>query len=81
MSMIFNVGQIVELVDNSGMVAELGATAVVTKSNYNYTDYYSLIEVVWKTNFGCQVNGAYFVHYFKPYFRNGEQLLFSFMNE
>jgi len=80
MSMIFNVGQVVELINNNRMVAELGATAVVTKSNYKCINY-DIIDVAWKTNFNNQMNGGYFAHYFKPRFRKKEQLLFSFMNE
>lgn len=73
----FKVGQTVELVANSGMVAELGATAIV-KRLYDYNNT-SLIKVVWKTGFGHQMNGGYESYRFKPFFRKNEQLLFEFM--
>ena len=60
------------------MVAPLGATAIVTKV---INDFYGseIIDVVWKTNFNNQMNGRYMLHHFKPTLREGQQLLFSFM--
>ena len=76
--MDFKVGQTVKLVDKSGMVAEIGATAEVIKTNF---DFYgsNLIDVVWKTNFGRQMNGGYSAYHFKPVLRKNQQLLFAFM--
>lgn len=75
--MKFKVGQTVEVVDNYGMVASVGATAIVIKANY---DFYgkTLVDVVWKTHFGRQMNGGYQSYHFKLKFVRGEQLLFSF---
>ncbi len=78
--MKFKVGQIVEVVNKCGMVASLGATAVVTKINYDWYDTV-FIDVVWKTNSNNQMNGGYMVHHFKPAIRKGQQLLFNFMGE
>ena len=71
--MKFKVGQIVEVVNNSGMRASLGATAVIE----DITDEFLI--VIWRTHFNFQMNGAYFPHHFKPALRKNQQLLFSFM--
>lgn len=78
--MEFKVGQKVELINNNGMAASLGATAVVTKIHF---DWYgcTLLDVVWKTNFNNQMNSGYESYHFKPMFREGQQLLFAFMGE
>jgi len=77
--MSFKVGQKVELVDNSSMTAQKGATAIVEKL---FTWYgVSLIKVTWKTDFGYQMNGGYESFRFKPLLRKNEQLLFSFMKD
>ena len=76
--MKFKVGQIVEVINKNGMVASLGATAVVIKGHF---DFYGsdLIDVVWKTNSNNQMDGGYSSYHFKPLIRKNQQLLFSFM--
>ena len=76
--MTFRIGQMVEVVNNDGLAAEMGATAVVTRANYSYGRS-ELIGVAWKTNFNGQMKGGYYIHYFRPMSRKGQQLLFSFM--
>ena len=76
--MEFKVGQTVEVINKSGMVASLGATAVVTKADHDFMGL-SLIDVVWKTNFNNQMNGGYRSYHFKSLIRKNQQLLFSFM--
>lgn len=71
--MKFRVGQIVELVDNHGMSAQLGADAIVEKM------WGEFLNVQWRTNYGCSSSGSYFLSRFKPKFKKNEQLLFSFM--
>lgn len=75
----FKVGQTVEVVDNCGMAAEIGATAVVTSVAYAFCDRI-VIDVVWKTNYNNQMNGTYSALHFKPTFRKHQQLLFAFMD-
>lgn len=74
----FVVGQVVEVVDNDGMVASLGATAVVAEANYGFKGY-NLIGVIWKTNSNNQMDGGYQSYHFKPKSVRGEQLIFDFM--
>ena len=78
--MKFKVGETVEVINKSGMAVPLGATAKVIKTNF---DFYGsdLIDVVWKTNFGEQMNGGYSSWHFKPVLRKNQQLLFRFMSE
>lgn len=73
--MNFKVGQIVKLVNNEGMIAPIGATAVVKKVSTYY------LGVVWKGYCNGQRDGGYYFHQFKPKVMRGEQLLFSFMGE
>jgi len=70
----FVVGQTVEVVDNSGMCASIGATAIVEDINEIF------LIVKWKTSSKTQMDGAYFLHHFKPKFVRDEQLLFAFMD-
>lgn len=70
----------VEVVDRNGMVASLGATAVVTKANHDWYGQ-NLIDVVWKTNSNNQMSGGYQSCHFEPLFKEGQQLLFSFMKQ
>lgn len=74
----FRVGQMVKVVDNNGMVASLGATAVVIKANHDFIGY-DVIDVVWKTNSNNQMGGEYRSLHFESIHRKGEQLIFSFM--
>lgn len=76
--MKFRVGQIVEVIDNHGMAASLGATAVATKANHDWYNH-ELIDVVWKTNSNNQMDGGYESYHFKSALRKGQQLLFNFM--
>lgn len=76
--MKFKVGQRVKVIDNNGMVASIGAIAIVTKANHNCFGH-ELIDVVWKTHYKRQMNGGYHSYKFKPSFVKGEQLLFNFM--
>ena len=78
--MYFNVGKIVEVVNNDGMCASLGATAVVTKAEYDFI-ISDLIDVEWKTLSKGQWDGGYSSYHFKPLPIKNQQLLFSFMNE
>jgi len=78
--MKFKVGQIVKLINNCGMCASLGATAVVTKANHDFMSS-DLIDVEWKTLSENQMNGAYRSYHFKLAIRKNQQLLFSFMGE
>ena len=78
--MDFKVGQMVEVVNNDGMCASLGATAVVTKERYNFISA-DLIDVEWKTLYRNQMNGGYSSYHFKSLPRKNEQLLFTFMDE
>lgn len=71
--MKFKVGQIIELINNDGMAAEVGATAIVK----NVTS--SCLGVVWKTKSRCQMDGFYMLSQFKPTSVKGQQFLFSFM--
>ena len=77
--MNFKVGQMVEVINKCGMVASLGATAVVTKVKHRYYGM-ELIDVVWKTQSNNQINGGYQIYHFKPLIRKNQQLLFSFMD-
>ena len=76
--MKFKVGQTVEVINKSDMVASLGATAIVTKGNYDFYDS-DLINVMWKTNSNNQINGGYSSYHFKPVLQKHQQLLFAFM--
>lgn len=80
--MKFEIGQIVELINNNGMNALLSATAVVTRANYFFMDF-SLIGVIWKRNWKQrgQGDGGYGLYHFKPLMRKNEQLVFSFMQQ
>lgn len=78
--MKFKVGETVEVIDKNGMVALLGATAVVTKGNHIWFDM-ELIDVAWKTNSNNQMNGGYTTWHFSPMLKKNQQLLFSFMSE
>ena len=71
--MQFKVGQTVELVDNAGMAAPLGATAIIERVGGIY------IYVVWGKGADGQGNGGYWPHQFKSAFKKNQQLLFSFM--
>jgi len=71
----FKVGQIVEVIDNNDMVADLGATAVVTGINKPF----DCIDVKWKTHYNEQMGGGYQRYHFKPKFIGGQQLVFSFV--
>ena len=71
--MDFKVGQTVELVDNSGIAADKGATAVIIQVKRSY------IVVKWKTHSNDQMDGGYSPNTFKLVLQKGEQLLFSFM--
>ena len=77
--MKFKIGQTVEVVNKIGMVVSLGATAIVIKTNHEYYGS-DLIDVVWKTNSNNQMNGGYQSYHFKPFLKEGQQLLFSFMS-
>jgi len=70
---MFKVGQTVELINDSGKVAEVGATAVVTNVGRKY------LYVSWKTHANGQHDGGYYPSCFKPVFIKGQQFLFSFM--
>lgn len=74
----FKVGQIVKVVNNRGMVASIGATAVVIKANHDFIGH-DLVDVVWETRFNNQKNGGYESYHFKPSIEKGDQLLFEFM--
>ena len=78
--MKFKVGQIVEVINKNGMVASLGATAVVTQTDYDFMGL-DLINVVWKTNSNNQMDGGYNSYHFKPLLVKNQQLLFSFMSD
>ena len=71
--MDFKIGQIVELVNDSGMAADKGATAVVTGVRQNY------VAVEWKTRSNDQMDGGYNPRVFKLVSTKNQQLLFSFM--
>lgn len=71
--MKFKIGQRVELVDNSGMCASIGAIAVIHDMESSF------INVLWKTRSNGQSNGGYFLWHFKPAIKKNEQLLFDFM--
>jgi len=73
--MRFKVGQTVELINNEGMAALLGATAIVDKVRGNY------IDVVWKTRANGQEYGGYYPNQFKIIPGKNEQLLFNFMQQ
>ncbi len=73
--MKFKVGQTVELINNSGMAAPLGATAIVVGGIV----YGNCVNVVWKGNVRNQMNGNYKLSGFRALPVRGEQLLFSFM--
>jgi len=73
MSEKFKVGQRVELVDNAGMAAPLGAIATV----YDVDERY--LNVTWGKGANGQIDGGYDFHQFKPLVKVGEQLLFNFM--
>jgi len=73
--MEFKVGQIVELVDNSDMAAEKGATAEIVE----ITRWY--IKVKWLTKQKGQMDGCYFPKHFILFLRKGQQLLFNFYKE
>lgn len=72
--MKFKIGQTVELIDNNGMSAQLGATGVVEDVCGVF------LYIQWKTDYGRSISGAYFLHRFKPYFRKNQQLEFAFMS-
>lgn len=74
----FVVGQTVKVVDNNGMVAPLGATAVVTMANHIFMGH-DMIDVAWKTNFNNQMGGIYHSYHFESIHKKGQQLIFSFM--
>ncbi len=81
--MKFRVGQIVELISNSQMNAQIGTKAKVTRENYNHLCCGVLIDVKWNR---CgekltQMDGGYYAEHFKPFLQVGEQLLFGFMCE
>ena len=73
--MEFKKGQIVEVVNNDGMAAEVGATAKVVDICKG------AIFLQWKTRSNNQMDGMYFLNRgkFKPTSQKGQQLLFSFM--
>ena len=73
--MTFRIGQMVELVDNEGMAAKVGATAIVKMIGTSF------IDVVWKrdSKWNKQGDGGYYPKDFRPIFRKNQQLLFSFM--
>lgn len=73
--MKFKVGQIVELIEDSEIAAESGATAIVERVNNIY------ISVVWNrdSKWNNQGDGGYYPKDFKPFIRKGQQLLFDFM--
>jgi len=73
--MNFKVGQKVKLIDNNGMAADIGATAVISKIGNGW------IKVVWLAHANRQMNGRYPSYHFKPAIKRGEQLLFDFANE
>lgn len=75
--MEFKKGQIVELVNNEGMSADVGATAVVIGTSTGG------IFVQWKTLSNNQMDGMYLLCQgrFKPLIRKNQQLLFAFMSE
>ena len=78
--MKFKVGQTVKVINKSGMVVSLGATAVVTQTDYGFMGL-DLINVVWKTNSNNQMDGGYSSYHFKPLLVKNQQLLFSFMEK
>ena len=73
--MKFKVGQTVELIYNENMAAAVGATAVVRKISTEF------IDVIWKrdSKWNKQGDGGYYPKDFRPMWRKGEQLLFTFM--
>lgn len=73
--MQFKIGQTVELINNDGMVAPLGAIAIVTKVMH------SSVNIVWVGYVNCQMDGNYHLSHFKSLVRKNQQLLFSFMDE
>ncbi len=71
--MKFKVGQTVRLINNSGMSANVGATAVI------YSVSYMFLGVNWKTNSRSQCSGEYYPDKFEPVVKIGKQLVFDFM--
>ena len=73
--MKFKIGQTVKLINNDGIEADIGATAVI----YKITDAY--VSVHWLTNYHRQMDGGYWPHQFEPCAEVGQQLEFDFMSE
>ena len=71
--MKFKIGQTVRLINNNGLAAFIGATAVVT----DLTERWLYVE--WKTKHNGQGDGGYFARVFEPVIEVGEQLVFEFM--
>ena len=72
--MKFVVGQTVMLIDNGGMNALVGSTAVIECIDDEF------LYVTWTTA-QRQSDGAYYPFHFKPIPRKNQQLLFAFMSE
>lgn len=76
--MEFKTGQRVELIENDGMAADLGAVATIKGIGSKY------VSVIWEKNdlrWNNQGDGGYFPHQFKPLLKKNEQLLFGFMGD
>jgi len=69
---MFEVGQTVKVVNNNGIAAEIGATAVIYHISKEY------IHLNWKTNFHFQCDGAYYPSHFIPVETYSKQLHFEF---
>jgi hypothetical protein len=76
--MKFKVNQTVELINNSGMAAPLGANAVVLGIvNGMYGG--GLLRVEWEGDVNGQTPGYYSAGSFRPISVKNQQLLFDFM--
>lgn len=70
----FKIGQTVTLIDNSGMNALVGSTAVIKRIDDEF------LYVMWITP-QTQSDGAYYPYHFEPKSVCGEQFLFAFMEK
>lgn len=73
--MTFRVGQIVVLINNDSMGADLGTIAVVYRIEGEF------LYVNWNKPNNGQGDGGYYPHQFRPLIRKDDQLLFSFMEK
>ncbi len=77
--MKFHVGDKVELINNGGMAAPLGAIAIVSGKTTGV--FGSCIKVKWEGNVNYQMDGHYSSNNFKVLPRKNQQLLFGFMRK